>query len=85
MPTFIVVEEWSYSTALRNDAWANGLGMFVWTVNNEFAQRQMLRDEVDGIITDAPDTAVRSREGMVDDSGLAGTLFDALMRFVVVI
>ncbi|SDT19320.1 glycerophosphoryl diester phosphodiesterase membrane domain-containing protein [Microterricola viridarii] len=82
---FIVVEEWSYNTELRDSATAAGLGMYVWTVNDELRQRQMLRDGVHGIITDAPDLAVGSRDGMHRESGLAATLFDALMRFVVVV
>lgn len=82
---FIVVEEWSYNTELLASARAAGLGMYVWTVNGELQQRQMLRDEVDGIITDTPDLAVGSRTGMQGERGLAATLFDALMRFVVVI
>ncbi len=82
---FIVVEEWSYNTELRDSATAAGLGMYVWTVNDELVQRQMLRDGVHGIITDTPDLAVRSRDGMKRESGLAATLFDALMRFVVVV
>lgn len=82
---FIVVEAWSYNTALRDAAWDAGLGMFTWTVNDELVQRQMLRDNVDGLITDAVDTAVASRAEMDTQQGLAGTLFDAIMRFVIVV
>ena len=82
---FIVVEEWSYTRELRDDAWANGLGMFVWTVNDGTSQRQLLRDEVDGMVTDQPVTALSARDEMDDDDGLAMTLLDALMRFVIVV
>ena len=45
----------------------------------------MLRDGVHGIITDTPDLAVDSRDGMTRESGLAATLLDVLIRFVVVV
>ena len=81
---FIVVEEWSYGDALLKDARRAGLGLFVWTVNEPGVQRQLLRDGVDGIITDRPDTAVAAREGMWEQSGFAETLGDAISRFVVI-
>ncbi len=82
---FIVVEGWSYNTELRDSAWNAGLGMYTWTVNDELTQRQMLRDNIDGIITDSPDMAVRIRGEMSEQKGLAATLFDAIMRFVIVV
>lgn len=81
---FVVVEEWSYSSDLTREAHRAGLGMFVWTVNDEMTMRQLLRDDVDGIITDRPDVAVRAREQMSTDSGLATVLFDTIMRFVTI-
>ncbi|HPT95206.1 MAG TPA: glycerophosphoryl diester phosphodiesterase membrane domain-containing protein [Microbacteriaceae bacterium] len=81
---FVVIEEWSYSSDLTAEAHRAGLGMFVWTVNDEMTIRQLLRDEVDGIITDRADVAVRARQQMTEDPGLATVLFDTIMRFVTI-
>ena len=82
---FVVVEEWSYSAALRDDAWRKGKELYVWTVNSESGQRQKLRDDVDALITDRPDTALAARAGMDTGHGLADTLRDAITRFVTVL
>ncbi|MFC5338869.1 glycerophosphoryl diester phosphodiesterase membrane domain-containing protein [Leucobacter denitrificans] len=82
---FIVVEEWSYSGDLTAEAHRAGLGMFVWTVNDTNKIRQLLRDDVDGIITDHPDVAVEAREQMGADPGLASLLTDAILRFVTIL
>lgn len=79
---FVVVEEWSYSSELTAEAHRSGLGMFVWTVNDENKIRQLLRDDVDGIITDYPDLAISAREQIVADRGLAPLLIDTILRFV---
>nr|WP_279587644.1 glycerophosphoryl diester phosphodiesterase membrane domain-containing protein [Lysinibacter cavernae] len=81
---FVVIEEASYTSGLRDDARANGKGVFVWTVNAPAAQRQMLRDEVDGLITDHPDTALIARNDIDSNPGLTGRLIDAIDRFVVI-
>lgn len=81
---FIVVEEWSYSTDLRDDAWSKGKELYVWTINTDVSQRQMLRDEVNALVTDHPDTALAHREGIGAERGLSGNLRDAIKRFVTV-
>lgn len=81
---FVVIEEWSYSSDLNSQARRAGLGVFVWTVNDEMRIRHLLRDDVDGIITDRTDVAVRARTQIVDDPGLSAVLFDAVMRFVTI-
>ncbi|GAA5230404.1 glycerophosphodiester phosphodiesterase [Arthrobacter cryoconiti] len=82
---FLVIEEWSYTAELRDDAWKKGKEIFVWTVNSQDGQRQKLRDNVDGIITDHPDTAVAARAQMENEEGLFDKLQDAIARFVTVI
>ncbi|WP_104091860.1 glycerophosphoryl diester phosphodiesterase membrane domain-containing protein [Arthrobacter sp. GMC3] len=82
---FVVVEEWSYSTSLRDDAWRHGKEIYVWTVNSESGLRQKLRDDVDALITDRPDMALNARSGMSSERGLAGILRDAITRFVTVL
>lgn len=81
---FIVVEEASYTDAVRESAWADGKDVYVWTVNGSDAIRNMLRDGVDGIITDHPDVALRDRQGMGPEELMSSKLYDALMRFVVI-
>lgn len=82
---FVVIEESSYSPHLRDDSWDKGKEIFVWTVNTEEGQRTMIRDDVDGIITDAPDTALASMDEIGVETGLYDNLFDAVQRFVTVI
>lgn len=81
---FIVVEEASYTDAVRESAWDSGKEVYVWTVNGTDAIRSMLRDNLDGIITDHPDAAVRDREAMGPDEPMSSKLYDAIMRFVVI-
>ncbi|WP_162182032.1 glycerophosphoryl diester phosphodiesterase membrane domain-containing protein [Arthrobacter sp. PAMC 25486] len=81
---FIVVEEWTATPAMQHAANRAGLGFMVWTANDEERQQEYLRRDVDGIITDRPDTALSSRSSMHGESGLAPVLLDALKRFVVV-
>ena len=81
---FIVVEEWSATQEMQDSATRAGLGFFSWTVNDEAGIRELLRRDVDGIITDHPDAALAARSDMQEETGLAGTLIDALTRFVVV-
>lgn len=81
---FVVVEQWSATQEMQDAAARAGYGFFSWTVNEEAHIRELLRRNADGIITDHPDVAVAAREEMQEETGLAGTLIDALTRFVVV-
>ncbi|MFF2677490.1 glycerophosphodiester phosphodiesterase family protein [Arthrobacter koreensis] len=81
---FIVVEEASYTPAVRESAWADGKEVYVWTVNGADAIRSMLRDNVDGIITDHPDMALADRSSMGPGEPMSSKLYDAIMRFVVI-
>ncbi|MBD8043812.1 glycerophosphoryl diester phosphodiesterase membrane domain-containing protein [Arthrobacter sp. Sa2BUA2] len=81
---FIVVEEASYTDAVRESAWAKGMEIYVWTVNGTGSIRNMLRDNVDGIITDHPDAALRDRGAMGPGELMSTKLYDAVMRFVVI-
>lgn len=82
---FIVVEEWTATEQMQRAADSAGLGFFAWTVNSEPGIREHLRRGTAGIITDHPDIAVSAREGMQQETGLAGVLLDALNRFVTVV
>lgn len=79
---FVVVEEWSYSAALRDGAWDEGKGVLVWTVNAASDMRRFLRDGVDGIITDHPDVAIGEREAIAAEEGMTARLLDALDRLL---
>ncbi|MFC7860423.1 glycerophosphodiester phosphodiesterase family protein [Arthrobacter koreensis] len=81
---FIVVEEAFYTPAVRESAWADGKEVYVWTVNGADAIRSMLRDNVDGIITDHPDMALADRSSMGPGEPMSSKLYDAVMRFVVI-
>lgn len=81
---FLVIEEWSATQEMQDATASAGLGFFTWTVNDEAGMRELLRRDVDGIITDHPDVALAARTDMQEQTGLAGTLIDALTRFVVV-
>jgi len=81
---FIVVEEWSYSTELRDAAWDAGKSVFVWTVNDADPMRGYLREPVDGLITDHPNVGLAQRETVADDQSLAAKLLDHFDRLVTV-
>lgn len=81
---FVVVEQWSATQDMQDAAGRAGYGFFGWTINEESHMRELLRRNVDGIITDHPDLALAVRDEMQEETGLAGTLIDALTRFVVV-
>lgn len=81
---FVVVEEWSATQEMQNAAYRAGLGFFSWTVNESAGMRDLLRRDADGMITDHPDVALTARSEMQQETGLAGTLVDALTRFVAV-
>lgn len=82
---FLVVVESSINEQLLRRAHDQGLGVFVWTVNDDQGIRNMLRDEVDGIITDHPDRALAARTTMGPDEPLSHKLADYLRRFVTVL
>ncbi len=81
---FVVVEQWSATQEMQDAAYRAGYAFFSWTVNEDAHIRELLRRDADGIITDHPDVALSAREEMLGETGLAGTLIDALTRFVVV-
>lgn len=80
---FIVVEEWTATSSMQNDAAEAGLGFFVWTVDEGQRQREKLRRGVDAIITDTPLTALAAREQMQEEKGFAYVLLDVVRGFLV--
>ena len=82
---FIVVEQWTATAQMQQAARNAGLGFWVWTVNDDAGIRNYVRSEVDGIITDRADVVMQTRADVTTETGLSGTLFDALMRWVTVL
>lgn len=79
---FLIVNANSYTPALRDDAWARGLELYVWTVNDMRAVRDLLRDSVDGIITDRTFAAKAVQQNIRYENGIATRLEDAFRRAI---
>lgn len=82
---FLVIEEWSFTDELRDAAHRRGLAAMVWTVDEEQRIRELMRDDVDGIITDIAAEGVGAREAISGEDGLADVLFDAMTRYVAIL
>lgn len=59
---FYVLEEFSVTESLLDQAASMNKEIFVWTVNKEELLRKYLRLDVDGIITNHPDLAIKLRD-----------------------
>jgi glycerophosphoryl diester phosphodiesterase len=79
---FLVVGSTSYTPALRDDAWARGFELYVWTVDDMNTVRDLLRDSVDGIITNRTFAATAEKHDLIYETGIATRLEDALRRTI---
>lgn len=79
---FLAVEQWSLRPALHEAARTARLGLMAWTVNEDWKIRDLLHDEVDAIITDTPEAAVRARDEIQSNTGLLTGVLDAVGRLV---
>lgn len=61
---FLVLEEFSFTTRLLEQAREQEKTVFVWTVNRESLMRKYLRLDIDGMITNYPQTAIQLRENV---------------------
>jgi len=77
---FLIVNANSYTPALRDDAWARGLELYVWTVDDMRAVRDLMRDSVNGIITNRVFAARAEQENIRYETGIAKRLEDAIRR-----
>ena len=82
---FVVIEEASADEELQSEAGAADLGFVVWTVDEPETQRDLLRRGASAIITDNPEAALEGRSEIQHETGLAGALFDLLIRFIPVL
>ncbi|MFY9712967.1 MAG: glycerophosphodiester phosphodiesterase, partial [Microbacterium sp.] len=78
--SFLVVEQSVYTRALRDEVWSEGKALYVWTVQDAAGMRALFRDNVDGIITDHPDIAIRQLTDVASDTALSGRLADMADR-----
>ena len=85
LANFLVLEESSATSSMREYVDDAGLGYFVWTVDDPEQIRLRLREGVDAIITDHPDKALKEREAIQEESGLAGRLHDLMLSFITVV
>jgi glycerophosphoryl diester phosphodiesterase len=83
---FYTLEQASYSTEFLAEAHTRGREVYVWTVNDDVTMRSLLRDGVDGLVTDRIDRAQHHRArvsvgttyspGDARDELLAGVAWD---------
>jgi len=66
---FYTLEQASYSSEFLTTAHALGREVYVWTVNNSLTMRSLLRDGVDGLVTDRIDTAQRYAARITQTTG----------------
>lgn len=78
--SFLVVEQSVYTRALRDEVWSEGKALYVWTVQDAAGMRALFRDNVDGIITDHPDIAVRQLTDVASETALSARLADMADR-----
>ena len=78
-----MIEEYTATDTMHDAAADEGLGFYVWTVDDSLAQRVRIRTGADGIITDRPDTALESREEIINESGVTPALLDLMVGFVI--
>ncbi|MCU1404198.1 MAG: hypothetical protein JWQ43_501 [Glaciihabitans sp.] len=66
---FYVIEQASFTTQFLGDAHAAGREVYVWTVNGSVTMRSLLRDGVDGLITDRIAAAQTFSNTIIPGSG----------------
>ncbi|SPZ98875.1 glycerophosphodiester phosphodiesterase [Staphylococcus aureus] len=74
---FFVIEDFSYSPRLVNQAHSENKEVYTWTINGEEDLTKYLQTNVDGIITDDPALADQIKEEKKDE-----TYFDRSIRIL---
>jgi glycerophosphoryl diester phosphodiesterase len=59
---FYTVEQASVTPELIAEAHARGAEIYAWTVNDDLTMRSLLREGIDGLVTDRPDAAATYRD-----------------------
>lgn len=77
---FYVIEQASLTPKMIQDAHQQGRDVYAWTVNGDATMRALLREGVDGLVTDHPDTAQSIRGKLSPGSGyVQGDLHNTLL------
>ncbi|MHA7178456.1 glycerophosphodiester phosphodiesterase family protein [Arthrobacter sp. Sr24] len=77
---FYVIEQASLTPKMIQDAHQQGQDVYAWTVNGDATMRALLREGVDGLVTDHPDTAQSIRGKLSPGSGyVQGDLHNTLL------
>ncbi len=79
---FVVMQELSYTTALRDEVWADGKELLLWSVDDIPTMRRSLEDDVNGLITYVPEVAQEQRAIVEDDTTVASRLAELVRRLV---
>ena len=75
---FYAIEESSVSAKLVEEARQKNKPLFIWTVNSERSLQHYLEQDVDGLITDNPQTAVKLRGRLEQDAYFLTRVFHRL-------
>lgn len=77
---FYVIEQASLSAEMIRNAHQAGRAVYAWTVNGEPTMRALLREGIDGLVTDRPDMARINREQLSPGTGyVRGDLQNTLL------
>ncbi|MBC2675015.1 glycerophosphoryl diester phosphodiesterase membrane domain-containing protein [Listeria booriae] len=75
---FIVIEEFSYSASMQEQARARNMDLLVWTITTPEAARKYMLAGVDGIITEIPEQAMKVQDDLRNDQAVSTKLADAI-------
>ena len=68
---FVVMQELSYTQDLRDEVWAAGKSLLLWSVDDVPTMQNSLRDNVDGLISYEPDVVQEQRAQVEADTSVA--------------
>lgn len=75
---FIVIEEFSFSSSMQRQARERNMDLLVWTITTPEAARKYMLADVDGIITEIPEEAMKVQDDLRSDQAVSTKLSDAI-------
>lgn len=75
---FIVIEEFSFSASMQRQARERNMDLLVWTITTPEAARKYMLADVDGIITEIPEEAMKVQDDLRNDQAVSTKLADAI-------
>ncbi|MBC1935078.1 hypothetical protein HCA69_01780 [Listeria grandensis] len=75
---FIVIEEFSFSSSMQRQAHERNIDLLVWTITTPEAARKYMLADVDGIITEIPEEAMKVQNDLRNDQAVSTKLSDAI-------